>query len=39
MSKANGSATALTSYGKIPGVFNGVSHVLLTTHYDQLVGE
>jgi hypothetical protein len=40
MSKANGSATALTSYGRIPGaVFDGVSHVLLTTHYSQLVGE
>ncbi|MEU8226286.1 hypothetical protein [Kribbella sp. NPDC048915] len=40
MSKANGTATAITSYGRIPsGVFNGVSHVLMTTHYDQLVGE
>ena len=39
MSKANGAATAITAYGKIPGVFNGVSHVLLTTHYSQLVGE
>ncbi|GAA1583597.1 hypothetical protein GCM10009789_41730 [Kribbella sancticallisti] len=40
MSKANGAATAITSYGRIPGaVFNGVSHVSLTTHYDQLVGE
>ena len=39
MSKANGAATAITSYGKIPGVFNGVSHVLLTPHYDLLVGE
>ncbi|MFD7160529.1 hypothetical protein ACFV9C_38495 [Kribbella sp. NPDC059898] len=39
MSKANGSATAITSYGKVPAVFNGVSHVSLTTHYDQLVGE
>ncbi len=39
MSKANGAATAITSYGKIPSVFNGVSHVLLTTHYSQLVGE
>ncbi|MDX2972576.1 hypothetical protein PWY87_22185 [Kribbella solani] len=40
MSKANGSKTAITSYGKIPGVvFTGVSHVSLTTHYDQLVGE
>jgi hypothetical protein len=39
MSKANGAATAITPYGKIPGVFNGVSHVLITTHYDQLVGE
>ncbi|MFI7060775.1 hypothetical protein ACIBL3_07330 [Kribbella sp. NPDC050124] len=39
MSKANGAATAITSYGKIPGVFNGVSHVSLTSHYSQLVGE
>jgi hypothetical protein len=39
MSKANGTATAITAYGKIPAVFNGVNHVSLTTHYDQLVGE
>jgi hypothetical protein len=39
MSKANGAATAITSYGKIPAVFNGVDHVSITTHYDQLVGE
>ncbi|RZT28033.1 hypothetical protein EV649_1809 [Kribbella sp. VKM Ac-2569] len=39
MSHANGRATAVTSYGKIPGVFNGVTHVSLTTHYDQLFGE
>ena len=40
MSHANGTATAITNYGKIPGaVFNGVTHVSLTTHYDQLVGE
>ncbi|GAA1580158.1 hypothetical protein GCM10009789_37430 [Kribbella sancticallisti] len=39
MSKANGTATAIVSYGKIPAVFNGVDHVSLTTHYDQLVGE
>ncbi|MEU8224012.1 hypothetical protein [Kribbella sp. NPDC048915] len=39
LSHANGTATAVTSYGKIPGVFDGVSHVSLTTHYDQLVGE
>jgi hypothetical protein len=38
-SKANGTATAITSYGKVPAVFNGVSHVSFTTHYDQLVGE
>ncbi|GAA3553656.1 hypothetical protein [Kribbella ginsengisoli] len=38
-SKANGTATAITSYGKIPAVFNGVSHVSFVTHYDQLVGE
>jgi hypothetical protein len=39
MSHANGRATAITSYGKVPGVFNGVTHVSLTTHYDQLFGE
>ncbi|HEY3558432.1 hypothetical protein [Kribbella sp. NPDC051137] len=39
MSKANGTATAITSYGKIPAVFTGVSDVSVTTHYDQLVGE
>jgi hypothetical protein len=39
MSKANGAATAITSYGKIPEVYGGVSHVSVTTHYDQLVGE
>ena len=39
MSKANGTATAITKYGKIPATFNGVTHVSLTTHYDQLVGE
>lgn len=39
MSKANGAATAITSYGKVPEVFGGVSHVAVTTHYDQLVGE
>jgi hypothetical protein len=39
MSKANGAATAITSYGKIPAVYSGVSHVSVTTHYDQLVGE
>jgi hypothetical protein len=39
MSHANGTATAITSYGKIPAVFNGVTHVSLTTHYDQLFGE
>ena len=39
MSKANGTATAITSYGKVPAVFNGINHVSFTTHYDQLVGE
>ncbi|GAA1164022.1 hypothetical protein GCM10009630_72670 [Kribbella jejuensis] len=39
LSKANGAATAITSYGKIPAPMNGVDHVSLTTHYDQLVGE
>ena len=39
-SKMNGTATAMTAYGRIPGVvFNGVNHVSFTTHYDQLVGE
>ncbi|MFD3400586.1 hypothetical protein ACFWUU_07930 [Kribbella sp. NPDC058693] len=38
-SKFNGSGTAMTFYGKIPAVFNGVDHVSITTHYDQLVGE
>jgi hypothetical protein len=38
-SKFKGAATATTAYGKIPAVFNGLSHVSLTTHYDQLVGE
>ncbi|TCC35779.1 hypothetical protein [Kribbella speibonae] len=40
MSHANGTATAVTNYGPIPGaVFNGVDHVSLTSHYFQLVGE
>jgi hypothetical protein len=39
MSKANGTTTAITSYGKVPAVFNGINHVSFTTHYDQLVGE
>ncbi|GAA1608164.1 hypothetical protein GCM10009789_73260 [Kribbella sancticallisti] len=39
-SKMNGTATAMSSYGRVPGVvFNGVNHVSFTTHYDQLVGE
>ena len=38
-SKANGTKTAITAYGKAPAVFDGVSHVSFTTHYDQLVGE
>ncbi|RZU15790.1 hypothetical protein EV645_3328 [Kribbella rubisoli] len=39
-SKFNGTATAMTNYGAIPGaVFNGVDHVSLTTHYDQEVSE
>ena len=38
-SKFNGTATAMTAYGKIPAVFNGTTHVSFTTHYDQLVGE
>jgi hypothetical protein len=40
MSKANGAATALTGYGKIPGVvYNGVNTVRLTSHYDPMRGE
>jgi hypothetical protein len=39
MSKANGTATAITSYGKIPAAFTGINHVSFTSHYDQLVGE
>jgi hypothetical protein len=38
-SHAIGSKTAITSYGKIPAVFNGINHVPFTTHYDQLFGE
>jgi hypothetical protein len=39
-SKFNGTATAMTNYGPIPGAtFNGVDSVSITTHYDQLVGE
>ncbi|GAA1593697.1 hypothetical protein GCM10009789_54690 [Kribbella sancticallisti] len=40
-SKANGTATAtaITSYGKVPAVFNGINHVSYTSYYDQLVGE
>jgi hypothetical protein len=38
-SKANGTATAITSYGKIPAVFDAINVVSFTTHYDQLVGE
>jgi hypothetical protein len=36
---ANGTATAITGYGKIPAVFNGINHVAFTTYYDQLNGE
>lgn len=38
-SKFNGAATAMTSYGKVPAVFNGTTTAPFTTHYDQLVGE
>jgi hypothetical protein len=39
-SKFNGTATAMTNHGAIPGAtFNGVNEVSITTHYDQLVGE
>ena len=38
-SHANGTATAITSYGKVPAVFNGTNHVSFTTYYDQLFGE
>ncbi|WP_233712096.1 hypothetical protein [Kribbella turkmenica] len=51
MSKANRTATAITSYGQIVedgpellkeavrAAFNGVGHVAFTTYYHQLVGE
>ncbi|MGW6283079.1 hypothetical protein [Kribbella sp. NPDC055071] len=45
MSKANGAATALTGYGKIPagedftGAFDGTAEAAITTYYDQLVSE
>ena len=38
-SKANGKATAITSYGKIPTVFDGINHASLTWYKDQLQGE
>ncbi|MGW6283078.1 hypothetical protein [Kribbella sp. NPDC055071] len=45
MSKANGKATALTGYGKIPassnfnGVFDGTADASVTGYYNQLVSE
>jgi hypothetical protein len=45
MSKANGAATALTGYGKIPagvdftGAFDGTAEAAVTTYFDQLVSE
>ncbi|GAA0953066.1 hypothetical protein GCM10009554_56910 [Kribbella koreensis] len=38
-SKFNGTATAITAYGKAPAVLSGVTTAPFTTHYDQLVGE
>lgn len=38
-SHMTGSTTAMTDYGQIPLVFNGVNAVSFTTHYDQLFGE
>jgi len=38
-SHANGTATQITSYGKVPAVFNGTNHVSFTTYFDQLFGE
>jgi hypothetical protein len=38
-SRAIGPKTAITSYGKIPAIFNGINYVSFTSHYDQLVGE
>lgn len=35
MSKANGTATAITAYGKIPAAFDGVDHVSMTTAYEH----
>ncbi|GAA3553649.1 hypothetical protein [Kribbella ginsengisoli] len=37
--KANGKATVITSYGKVPATFDGVSHVAATWYKDQLIGE
>jgi hypothetical protein len=37
LSKANGTATAIVAYGKVPVVFNGVTHASRTTY--QLTGE
>ncbi|MGW7686295.1 hypothetical protein ACWGID_36460 [Kribbella sp. NPDC054772] len=39
LSKTNGTATAITAYGKVPAVFNVASHAAITTHYNQLTGE
>ncbi|GAA3553669.1 hypothetical protein [Kribbella ginsengisoli] len=36
---AKGTATAITAYGKIPVVFNGISHAAQTSHYVPLEGE
>lgn len=38
-SHANGTATAITSYGKVPATFTGVDAFALTGHYNQLWGE
>ncbi|MEV6410326.1 hypothetical protein [Kribbella sp. NPDC051718] len=36
---ANGAATPITSYGKIPVVFNGINHAAQISHYTMLEGE
>jgi hypothetical protein len=38
-SHANGTATAITSYGKVPATFTGTDAFALTGHYNQLFGE
>jgi hypothetical protein len=37
--KFKGTATAMSSYGKIPTVFDGINHASFTSYKDQLSGE